>query len=104
MAFLTTATRRRVFARDNHRCVVGLLLGGQCHPTLHVHHIVPRSEGGSDDDENLVSVCARHHPRWERFRRILLAERQGAWKRCPHKHRSAESRASCEARLNRLAA
>jgi len=29
----------------------------------HAHHIVPRSQGGSDDPSNLVSVCTVHHYR-----------------------------------------
>lgn len=28
---------------------------------VHAHHIVPQSEGGSDDLDNLVPVCFYHH-------------------------------------------
>jgi len=28
---------------------------------LHVHHIKYRSEGGSDDRSNLITLCGRHH-------------------------------------------
>jgi len=28
---------------------------------LHVHHVIPRSEGGSDDPANLMVVCNRCH-------------------------------------------
>jgi len=28
---------------------------------VHAHHIIPRSQGGTDDPENLVSLCAAHH-------------------------------------------
>lgn len=28
---------------------------------LHHHHIVPKSLGGSDDDTNLITLCAKHH-------------------------------------------
>ena len=53
--------------RDNFRCVVCLR-----HPArgVQAHHIVPRSQGGPDRLENLVSVCVEHH-------RIMDA---GGWK------------------------
>jgi hypothetical protein len=28
---------------------------------VHAHHIVPRSHGGSDTEDNLVALCACHH-------------------------------------------
>jgi len=43
--------------RDGYKCCIcrgeGVL--------LHVHHVRPRSEGGSDDPSNLVSVCVTCH-------------------------------------------
>lgn len=30
---------------------------------LHVHHIVPRKQGGSDDPDNLITLCAQCHQR-----------------------------------------
>jgi len=32
---------------------------------LHTHHIVPRRFDGSDDDENLVTVCPNCHSKLE---------------------------------------
>lgn len=45
-----------VMARDKWRCVEG----GET-DNLQVHHIIERSEGGSDDMENLKTLCAYHH-------------------------------------------
>jgi 5-methylcytosine-specific restriction endonuclease McrA len=46
-------SRRAVFARDKHRCQY-------CGSTRHltVDHIVPRSRGGADTWDNLVTSCA----------------------------------------------
>ncbi len=49
--------QRRVRARDGHRCQVP----GCSRAAVHAHHIIPRSQGGTDDPENLVSLCAAHH-------------------------------------------
>lgn len=46
-------SRRAVFARDNHRCQY---CGSERHLT--VDHIVPRSRGGGDSWENVVTSCA----------------------------------------------
>ena len=32
-------------------------------PATQVDHIVPKANGGTDDEENLQSLCARHHSR-----------------------------------------
>jgi len=50
--------RREVLARDRHRCQAP-----GCGRTrfLEVHHIVPRSRGGSNRAENLVTLCAACH-------------------------------------------
>jgi hypothetical protein len=46
-----------IFARDRHRCRVP----GCSRPAVHRHHIEFRSQGGSDDDSNRLSLCAAHH-------------------------------------------
>ena len=50
--------RRQVLARDRHRCTVR-----GCRATANVdcHHIVRRADGGSNDPENLTTLCSGHH-------------------------------------------
>lgn len=55
---VTPATRRFVLWRDAFRCAVP---GCGNRTFLEVHHIVPRSEGGADVAENLVTLCSAHH-------------------------------------------
>ena len=43
-------------ASDEHR-----LRTPECWGTLHPHHILPRSRGGADVLDNLVTLCAAHH-------------------------------------------
>lgn len=56
--------RDQVFERDNYTCQI-------CNESpederlLEVHHIVPLSEGGSDNLENLVTVCPNCHRKLE---------------------------------------
>ncbi len=54
---LANTLQRRVRARDNHFCQVP----GCSRAAVHTHHIIPVSQGGSDDPENLISLCAAHH-------------------------------------------
>ena len=91
--------------RDRSRCTVARLLGGDCRGLLHVHHIVPVSEGGAALAlDNLATVCASHHPKWESLRRAIMRQRGEVMQiRCPHSHRSLEARLLCEARLRREA-
>jgi 5-methylcytosine-specific restriction endonuclease McrA len=51
-------TRREVLSRDRHRC-----RRPGCANTrfLEVHHLVPRQEGGSNEPENLITLCAACH-------------------------------------------
>lgn len=49
-----------VFARDLWRCqarIIGVCIG-EAH---HAHHVLPRSRGGPDTLENLVSLCGPCH-------------------------------------------
>ena len=55
---VTPATRKVVFARDQHRCRVP---GCRSARNLEVHHIVHREDGGSREPSNLVLVCSGHH-------------------------------------------
>lgn len=49
-------TRREALQRDNHRCqVCGKDYSGQ------VHHVIPRSQGGTDDLSNLMTLCGKCH-------------------------------------------
>ncbi len=99
------AARARTLRRDDNRCTVARLLGGECSATLHVHHIRPVSEGGAlYDDANLATVCDSHHPVWEALRRRLLAAldcEDESPVACRHYHRSTEARRACEARMAR---
>lgn len=52
------ALRRRVLHRDGGRCVVP---GCRHAIFVDVHHVQPRSEGGSHDADNLVVLCGAHH-------------------------------------------
>ncbi|WMM73018.1 HNH endonuclease signature motif containing protein [Rhodococcus pyridinivorans] len=52
--------RQRALDRDGHRCV-------DCTaPAVEVDHIVGRGDGGTDDLENLRSLCVRCHDRYTR--------------------------------------
>ena len=55
---LAPGLRRKVFMRDGHRCQ-----GSGCRSTrfLEVHHRLPRAHGGSDQPDNLVTLCSRCH-------------------------------------------
>lgn len=91
--------RDTVLRRDGFRCVVGYLFGveHECHPTLDAHHIIPRDEGGTDDPDNGITVCHRHHPTAEAIRRRLTAELPP----CHHRHRYAHARQECDERRRR---
>ena len=49
-----------ILKRDRFRCQVP---GCNCRRNLHIHHIIWRSKGGSDEPSNLIVLCARHHLR-----------------------------------------
>jgi hypothetical protein len=48
----------RVLVRDGFRCTIP---GCSSRRNLHVHHLVFRSHGGSDEDWNLTTLCLGHH-------------------------------------------
>jgi RNA-directed DNA polymerase len=43
--------------RDNYTCQQC----GETATSLHVHHIVPKTQGGTDDLDNLITLCPRCH-------------------------------------------
>lgn len=98
------AFRTHVLARDGNVCTVGRFLGGGCHATLDVHHLIPLSEGGALlDDENAITVCRRHHPQVEAIRRAILHRRGPRIPACRHVHRYDHARRECYERRLRLA-
>ena len=54
------AQRRRALRRARYRCQAP---GCRSRRGLHVHHVIFRSQGGSNDDSNLVVLCPCHHLR-----------------------------------------
>ncbi|MBM4129540.1 HNH endonuclease [bacterium] len=57
-ATIPPRTRRAVLARDRHRCATQ---GCGATAFLEVHHLTPRSRGGSNRAANLVTLCGRCH-------------------------------------------
>jgi len=57
-ATIPPAMRREVLARDRHRCRVKGCGRAQF---LEAHHLVPRSAGGKNNPENLVTLCSSCH-------------------------------------------
>lgn len=55
-------TRKRILARDGHRCTE-IVNGVRCTATtnLHVDHVQPKAHGGGDEDENLATRCETHN-------------------------------------------
>lgn len=71
-------TIRQVLERDDYRC-------RGCGNTRHLelHHIIFRSQGGTDEADNLVTLCRRCHQRthrnseWRRMWEDWAAEVRG---------------------------
>lgn len=53
---------RRAYLRRHPLCV-HCLQAGRTEPAVDVHHIVPRRNGGSDADDNLLALCHSCHSR-----------------------------------------
>ena len=69
LAFLET--RKRVLKRDGYRCT-------QCgctnnETTLHVHHVKPVRQNGSDDAWNLVTLCIKCHVKTKSYGRYIAS-------------------------------
>lgn len=48
--------RKSVYRRDHYRCALCDCDGG-----LQIHHVVRRSQGGTDYPQNLITLCWRCH-------------------------------------------
>lgn len=66
------STREFVLRRDG-GCVLRDNVFGECQGGLHLHHKRRRSQGGTHDNDNLVTLCVFHHiyqvhgnPAWAR--------------------------------------
>jgi len=57
-----------VLERDNWKC----RRCGEEYRVLEVHHIIPKAKGGSDDPDNLITLCWPCHMRAHRERRWKL--------------------------------
>ena len=55
-AQISNETRKTVYRRDGYRCAL-------CDDTrgLQVHHVVRRSQGGTDYPQNLITLCWKCH-------------------------------------------
>ena len=55
-AKVSNQTRKAVYARDGYRCAL-------CDSTkyIQIHHLVKRSQGGSNSVQTLVTLCADCH-------------------------------------------
>jgi len=85
-----SSPQRRALRRDDHRCQVP----GCSRAAVHAHHVLFRSRGGGDEEQNLVSLCAAHH--LHGVHRGLVR----VWGQAPHRlrwtlgERGAESQAA----------
>ena len=50
--------RTSVLERDNYQCQES---DGYCTAVLHVHHILPLTKGGTNEFNNLITLCLYHH-------------------------------------------
>lgn len=48
--------RKQVYRRDGFRCALCDSQQG-----LQIHHVVPRSQGGTNDEANLITLCWKCH-------------------------------------------
>lgn len=53
--------KRAEILRRDHGICQPCLRDGHVHQGTHVDHVVPKAEGGSDDDANLQTICAARH-------------------------------------------
>jgi len=72
---LTAHQIHTVNARDGRRCTFIDTKGNRCpnERWLHVHHVQSVARGGTNESENLITLCSRHHQLVHQFSNILRA-------------------------------
>jgi len=72
---LTARELHTVNARDGRRCTFIDVNGNRCpnERWLHVHHVQSVARGGTNEPENLITLCSRHHQLVHQFSNILRA-------------------------------
>jgi len=50
--------RQSILQRDNFACQEA---DGNCQGPLQIHHIIPLSKGGTNVENNLITICLYHH-------------------------------------------
>lgn len=55
-ANISNTVRKSIYKRDNYSCAI-------CGSTrgLQIHHCMPRSQGGTNSPQNLITLCWRCH-------------------------------------------
>jgi hypothetical protein len=54
-----------VVSERDRACLYGFVTGEGCFGGLDPHHIIPRSQGGNDVKENIITLCRGHHDQAE---------------------------------------
>lgn len=80
---LTAAQVHAVFARDQGKCTHLDIHGRRCNSDrwIQVHHIIEVSKGGTNESENLTTLCSFHHDLVHQL--SLPMEGQVTWLRSP---------------------
>ena len=55
-ANIDNKTRKAVYARDGYRCALC-----DSTKTIQIHHLIKRSQGGSNHEHNLITLCSDCH-------------------------------------------
>ena len=59
---LPSHLKRAIKERDGYRCTrPGCPGWEESSPILHIHHVLPKKYGGSDEMSNLITLCLPHH-------------------------------------------
>jgi len=79
--YLSRQLRSQIWSRDQGRCsFVSPATGKKCGSTfaLEIDHVIPLSQGGTNDEGNLRLLC-RTHNQWEAARKLGAAQVQDFW-------------------------